>query len=258
MSDDSGLSITEADDVLRITLNRPERRNAQTPAMWRRLADCARALGPHVTAVLIDAEGPSFSAGLDRRMLAEGGIPGEPTFAQIAAMPQPQEWIEDIQAGFTAWREVPAIVVCAVQGHAVGAGFQLALAADVIVAADDAAFSMRETSLGLVPDLGGTHPLVAAVGYPRALEICLTGRAVSASEALTLGIVARVVPPADLAAAAEQIVTAARTAPLGAGTALKHLLRGAHGRTPREQAARERDAQAERLRTLVRALGGSS
>ena len=83
-------------------------------------------------------------------------------------------------------------------GYAIGAGFQLALAADLRVAALDAWFAMRETSLGLVPDLGGTGPLVHLVGYARALEICATGRRVSAPEAHASGSSASLAPAADL------------------------------------------------------------
>ena len=75
------------------------------------------------------------------------------------------EVIAPFQQGFAAWADVPAVVVAAVQGHAIGAGFQLALAADLRVVADDVQLAMRETSLGLVPDLGGTGPLVALVGW---------------------------------------------------------------------------------------------
>ncbi len=82
------------------------------------------------------------------------------------------------QKAFSWWRECDAITVAAVQGHAVGAGFQLALGCDLRVVADDVAFAMKETSLGLVPDLAGTWPLVEAVGYARALEICVSGRSV--------------------------------------------------------------------------------
>ena len=94
-----------------------------------------------------------------------------------------QRAIAAYQEGFTAWAECPAVVIAQVHGYAIGAGFQLALAADLRVASLDAWFAMRETSLGLVPDLGGTGPLVHLVGYARALEICATGRPVSAPEA---------------------------------------------------------------------------
>ena len=98
------------------------------------------------------------------------------------------EVIAPFQRGFAAWADTHAVVVAAVQGHAIGAGFQLALAADLRVVADDVQLAMRETSLGLVPDLGGTGPLVGLVGYSKALELCATGRAVGAAEAVASGL----------------------------------------------------------------------
>ena len=92
--------------------------------------------------------------------------------------------ITAFQRGFTWLRDERVISIAAVQGHAVGAGFQLALACDLRMVADDARFAMRETSLGLVPDLTGTAPLVRAIGYSRALEVCVTGRWIGAEEAV--------------------------------------------------------------------------
>lgn len=89
-----------------------------------------------------------------------------------------------------------------VQGHAIGAGFQLALAADLRIVADDVQLAMRETSLGLVPDLAGTRTLVDLVGYARALEICMTGRFVGATEAVDSGLASMAVAPEDLASLA--------------------------------------------------------
>src|SRR5262249_59140551 len=94
------------------------------------------------------------------------------------------EQIAEFQAGFT-WLGRPDVVsIAAVQGHAIGAGFQLALACDMRILTPDAQLTMAEVTLGLVPDLGGTGPLVRLVGYARALEICVTGRRVGAEEAL--------------------------------------------------------------------------
>ena len=135
------------------------------------------------------------------------------------------------------------------RGHAVGAGFQLALACDLIVAAPDAQFAMRETSYGLVPDLAGTWPLVNTVGYPKALEMCLTGRSVTAEEAWQCGLVARI--SEDPMAGALEVAESVRRAPTGAAMDLKPLLRGAAMRTPQEQWAAERAAQSRRLRTLL-------
>src|SRR5947209_8997455 len=111
--------------------------------------------------------------------------------------------IASYQAGFSWLRRPEFVSVAAVQGHAVGAGFQLALACDIRIAATDAQFTMAEPTLGLVPDLGGTQVLVDLVGYSRALEICATGRRVGAEEADRIGLVNLVVAGAQLAQAVD-------------------------------------------------------
>src|ERR1700712_918732 len=172
----SGLRITRAGTVVTVALARPEKRNAQRPETWLTLAALGRVLPSDVRAVVVRGDGPSFSAGIDLSVVAEqagGALPDEATIASY-------------QDGFT-WLARPEIVsVALVQGHAVGAGFQLALACDLRVVATDVQFRMAETSLGLVPDLTGTEALVHLVGYARALEICLTGRRVGAQEATAL------------------------------------------------------------------------
>ena len=137
------------------------------------------------------------------------------------------------------------------QGHAIGAGFQLALACDVRVVADDVQFSMAETSLGLVPDLGGTRRLVAAVGYSRAVELCLTGRRVGAAEAERIGLASLVVPRDQLDATAADLAAALRAAPRNAAIETKALLAAADLRSQDEQEAFERVAQVRRIRDLA-------
>jgi enoyl-CoA hydratase/carnithine racemase len=159
--------------------------------------------------------------------------------------------IAGFQAAFTWWSEAPAVTIAAVRGNAIGAGFQLALACDLRVVADDARFAMKETSLGLVPDLAGTWPLVASVGYARALEICATGRWVGAAEAAAIGLATAAVPADDLDATVADLVGALLAAPEGALRETLALLRGAAGRTPDQQQAAERAAQARRLRALA-------
>jgi enoyl-CoA hydratase/carnithine racemase len=139
-----------------------------------------------------------------------------------------------------------------VQGHAVGAGFQLALACDLRLVADDVAFSMKETSLGLVPDLGGTAPLVALVGYSRALEVCATGRRVGAQEAVAWGLASLAVPLGQLPSATDDLVAALLAAPAEALRATKGLLAQAGSQSYDEQRAAERAAQAGRLRALAK------
>lgn len=246
------MRVGPAREVVRITLSRPDVRNAQTPSMWRALADIGRALPASTRVVVLAADGPSFSAGLDRAMFA-GGLVGEPSLTDLAAAPDDEfdATVAAYQSAFTWWRESTAVTIAAVQGHAVGAGFQLALACDLRIVAEDVAFAMRETSLGLVPDLGGTSPLVAAVGYPRALEICATGRWVHAAEAVAIGLAQTVAPLPELAAATDDLVAALLAAPDGAVRAVKQLLVSAPWTDPHEQRRRERQAQAGRLRALV-------
>jgi enoyl-CoA hydratase/carnithine racemase len=221
--------------------------------MWTVLAEIGRALSGDIRAVVLRAEGVSFSAGLDRRVLSGEGVPGFPPLAEFAALgsAEIERRIAAWQEAFTWWRRPDVISVAAVQGHAVGAGFQLALGCDLRIVADDVQFAMRETSLGLVPDLGGTGPLVGLVGYPRALEICVTGRWVGADEAVALGLAELAVPPAQLVAATDDLVAAVLAAPRDAVVETKALLLGAAGRTPDEQLAAERQAQARRIRDLA-------
>ena len=250
---DAGLRLTVDAPIATVTLDAPDRRNAQTPLTWELLAEIGRALPGDVRIVVLRAEGPSFSAGLDRRVLAGESVDGFPTPAEMAAMPGEdlEARIETFQEAFTWWRRPDIVSIAAVQGHAVGAGFQLALACDLRIVADDARFSMRETTLGLVPDLGGTKPLVEIVGYPRALEICLTGRWVEAAEAHALGLAELVVPRADLDAAVNDLAAAVLAAPRDAVTETKSLLLSALRNSPADQLAAERQAQARRLRDLA-------
>lgn len=259
MTTSDALLVTRVDSVLSIRLNRPESRNAQDPALWRDLAAIGANLPSDVRAVVLGAEGPSFSAGLDRRMLSPEGIPGEGSLPAYAAM-APAELdalIATFQQAFAWWRRSPVVTVAAVGGHAVGAGFQLALACDLMVVGDDVALAMKEPSLGLVPDLGGTLPMVEAVGYSRALELVLSGRWVGAQEAVRLGIAVRAVPRAELDATALAIAQACAAPAPGAVAATKALLRDAlHGpgyaAAHDAQLAAERAAQGERIRQLAR------
>jgi enoyl-CoA hydratase/carnithine racemase len=248
----------ETDGPVRtITLDHPEKRNAQTPSLWAALAEEARSLPEEVRVVVLRGEGDAFSAGIDTAMFTPDGVPGEESMAELAVGgPESiQRAIATYQQGFTAWGECPAVVVAEVHGYAIGAGFQLALAADLRLAALDAWFAMRETSLGLVPDLGGTTPLVHLVGYARALEICATGRRVSAPEALSIGLVGSLAPAADLREATASLVEALLGAPGPAVRALKPLLRGAVDGDRDAQLRREREAQTGLLQAMLGGFG---
>ncbi|MFI8087804.1 enoyl-CoA hydratase/isomerase family protein [Streptomyces sp. NPDC086080] len=251
--DKDGVRLTVDDAIATVTLTNPAKRNAQSPALWRALTEAGRLLPGSVRVVVLRGEGKSFSAGLDRQMLSPEGIEGEPSFLDLARADDAEldATIAVYQEAFTWWRRSDIVSIAAVQGHAIGAGFQLALACDLRVVADDVQFAMRETSLGLVPDLTGTHPLVGLVGYARALEICATGRFVTAEESVHTGLANLAVPAADLDASVQDLAAALLAAPRDAVIETKALLRGAQDRTYEEQRAAERAAQARRLRDLA-------
>ena len=244
--------------VVSVVLDRPGRLNAQTPFTWAALREAGRSLPADVRVVVVRGEGRAFSAGLDRAAFEPGGIPGAPGLHELAAMPEAEgdATIQEFQEAMRWLRRPDLISVAAVHGHAIGAGFQLALACDLRVLADDATFTMAESRYGLVPDLGGTHPLVAAVGYPRALEICLTARRIDAVEALAIGLATIVVPRASLGGAVADLVAALLSPPAEVAAETKALLLGALGRDRDEQESAERAAQLRRLRALARTAAG--
>jgi enoyl-CoA hydratase/carnithine racemase len=242
----AGLRLERAGPVVQITLDRPERRNAQRPQTWHTLDAIGRALPGDVRVVVVTGAGPSFSAGIDLAVLAEMASSG------LAGVPD-EETIASYQAGFT-WLSRPDLVsVAAVAGHAVGAGFQLALACDLRVLSDDAQFTMAETSRGLVPDLTGTEALVHHTGYARAVEVCLTGRRIGAAEAKELGIANLVVPREQLETATGDLVAALLAAPREASIETKALLRRARAsqREREDQHAAERSAQVRLMKGIV-------
>ena len=179
-----------ADRVATVTLNRPDKLNAVSPAVFQGLADAGEAVAgdDEVRAVLIVGEGRAFCAGLDLASLQAFGS-GEQSGGGNG-----QATTRDPQAGWRVWQTMNKPVVAAVQGYALGAGFQLALAADIRFAAEDAVMSVFEITYGLVPDLGGTQFLPPIVGPAVAKELIWTAKRLSAQEALSLRIVNRVVP----------------------------------------------------------------
>ncbi|MEU3045166.1 enoyl-CoA hydratase/isomerase family protein [Streptomyces sp. NPDC006984] len=251
--DQDGVRLTVDGAVATVTLTKPDKRNAQDFALWRALTQAGRLLPGDVRIVVLRGEGKSFSAGLDRQAFTPEGFDGEPSFVDLARGTDAEvdAAIASFQEAFTWWRRPDLVTIAAVQGHAIGAGFQLALACDLRVVAEDVQFAMRETALGLVPDLAGTSPLVSLVGYARALEICATGRFVHADEAERTGLANLVVPAAELDAAVRDLAAALLAAPRDAVVETKALLQGATARGYEEQRAAERAAQARRLRDLA-------
>jgi len=246
--------VVSGDRLVTVWLDRPEVRNAQSFHTWASLATVADELGPTVQVVLLRGRGPDFSAGLDLRQLRPGGT-DEGSVADLLAGDDASvaEAIAGFQRAFSGWRQVPAVVVAVLQGRAVGAGLQLALAADLRLAAPDAVLVAAESTLGLVPDLGGTARLVELAGYPAALELTLTARPVPAAEALRLGLLTRLAPPGGLEDAVQSLVAELLALPLAVSRATKLLLAGAVGRDVEAQLVAERQTQVALLRRLAAA-----
>ena len=221
--------------------------------------------------MIVRGEGRAFSAGLDLSTVTadsvgrgndsgndSGNDRGDASgsgfsFADMAQRTDDEaaEVIAGFQEGFSWLRRPNLISIAAVRGHAIGAGFQLALACDLRILAEDAQLTMAEVSLGLVPDLGGTKRLVELVGYARALEICVTARRIGAGEADRLGLATSVVPGDDLDKTVAELVAQILAASRDAVIEIKALLARAAGRDFAAQEAAERAAQVRRMRDLV-------
>ncbi|GAB3348160.1 enoyl-CoA hydratase/isomerase family protein [Micromonospora halotolerans] len=199
---------------------------------------------------MVRGEGRAFSAGLD---LSVAGSSGPGSFAELSTLPEQEcaDRIAEYQGGFTWLHRPDVISIAAVQGHAIGAGFQLALACDLRVLAEDARLSMAEVTLGLVPDLAGTKRLAELVGYSRALEICATGRRMDAAEAERIGLATLVVPTGDLDGAVRDLTAGLLANNRDAIVEIKALLADAGVPSHAEQQRAEREAQTRRIRDLA-------
>ncbi|GAB2683565.1 enoyl-CoA hydratase/isomerase family protein [Saccharopolyspora gloriosae] len=257
--DRGGVGLTVQGRRATITLDRPDKLNAQTPVTWAALREIGQSLDPEVRVVVVRGRGRAFSAGLDKRLFGVDDVDGAPGLMSLVQRPteEADADIATFQQGFSWLREPDRVTIAAVQGHAIGAGFQLALACDLRVLTEDAKLRMAETGLGLVPDLGGTLPLVRAVGYSRAVEICVTGRDVTAEEAQRIGLANSVVAADELDSAVDRFVEAVSAPPEGAVRETLALLAQADEVVdPEQQLAAERAAQIRRIAELAGLLGG--
>lgn len=176
-----------------VSLNRPDKLNAMSPDVFAGLLEAGREVESDdaVRAVVVRGEGRAFSSGLDLATLGGFGR-GEPGGGRTSTA-QVHAGIPGAQRSFNIWASMRKPVVAAVHGYALGAGFQLALACDIRICADDAVLSVFEITYGLVPDLGATQRLPRLVGAGRAKELIWTARKITAQEADRWGIVNRVV-----------------------------------------------------------------
>ncbi|HLY35512.1 MAG TPA: enoyl-CoA hydratase-related protein [Candidatus Limnocylindria bacterium] len=176
-----------ADGVATLTLNRPDSLNALNAEMRRALLDAVKGAGrdANVRAVLLTGAGRGFCSGADLR-----GGEGERDFRRILTT--------EYHPLVTAIRGLPKPIVAAVNGVAAGAGVSLALACDLVYAAEEARLLLAFVKIGLVPDSGLTRTLVRALGRHRAAELAFTGDPLSASDAAAAGLINGVVPASAL------------------------------------------------------------
>ncbi|MEZ5428495.1 MAG: enoyl-CoA hydratase [Pyrinomonadaceae bacterium] len=202
------LTVTLENGIKRITFNRPERRNSVDRQMTEQLFDALRESVEDTTRVVIlTGAGDSFCAGADLAATSE---------SEIAEFDVTTHLREIVNPTILVMRSLPVPVIARVHGHAVGIGCNFALAADLIVASEDALFGQVFIKIGLIPDGGSTFFLPHLVGYQKAFELTALGDIIDAREAERLGFVNRVVPFADLDQAvdkmAQRLVESPRTA----------------------------------------------
>ena len=184
--------VAQEDRVGIITINRPQAMNALNSKV---IAEMNQALdgfekNPEIGCVLIMGSDKAFAAGADIK--------------EMQHLSFPETYLEDFITSWDAISSRRKPLMAAVAGFALGGGCELAMMCDFIIAADNAKFGQPEIKLGVMPGAGGTQRLTRAVGKAKAMDMCLTGRMMDATEAERAGLVSRVVPLADLAAEAKK------------------------------------------------------
>jgi 2-(1,2-epoxy-1,2-dihydrophenyl)acetyl-CoA isomerase len=204
--------------VARLTLNRPDAGNALDPPTAAALAAHATELEARddVRAVVLTGAGKAFCVGGDLRFMADAGDDAERAVRALAT---------DFHAALESLARLDAPVITAVNGVAAGGGMSMAIAGDLVLAAESARFTMAYTAAGLAPDGGSTWLLPRLVGLRRATELMLLNERLSAAQALELGLVTRVVPDAELAAAAGELAAQLAAGATRAYGEVKRLLR---------------------------------
>jgi enoyl-CoA hydratase len=213
-----------------ITLHRPEALNALNSTLVGELAEAASAFDAdeNIGCIVLTGSERAFAAGADIKEM-------ETKSSRDMAIDNPFAALEDFS-------RVRTPVVAAVAGYALGGGCELAMACDIILAADTARFGQPEITLGVIPGLGGTQRLPRAIGYYKAAELVLTGRMMAAEEAERAGLVSRVVPAADLLTEAEEMATAIAAKSLPVVYAAKEALRASQETTAAEGLRFEKQA----------------
>ncbi len=190
MIDSEVLSIEKEGHVATLWLDRPGRRNAFGPALWADLPKAMAALGAadDVRAVVLAARGPAFTVGLDLKEMAFALMPPD---AEAGARGRMDFYrgLKDLQAAVSSVAACPKPVIAAVHGYCIGAGVDLITACDVRLASSDAIFSVRETRMALVADLGTLQRLPKIVNPGYVAELAYTGKDITAARAKEMGLI---------------------------------------------------------------------
>ncbi|MGE5103183.1 MAG: 2-(1,2-epoxy-1,2-dihydrophenyl)acetyl-CoA isomerase PaaG [Betaproteobacteria bacterium] len=226
-----------SDGIVRVTLHRPERLNSFTTQMHAELRDALSRTASDASArvLLLTGAGRGFCAGQD---LADRAVaPGE----------QPVDLGASIENNYKplvlALRNLALPVVCAVNGVAAGAGANIALACDLVVACRSASFVQAFCKIGLVPDSGGTYFLPRLVGSARAMGLALLGDKLTAEQAADWGLIWKCVDDDQLAPTVDALLAQLARAPTRGLAEIKRALHASEGHTLEAQLALERDAQ---------------
>lgn len=228
MAEYSTILVEQRGAVTLVTLNRPEALNALSSAVLEDLIAAFAAFESDDSqrcAVVTGAGAKAFAAGADIKEMAEKPL------AEFYAADMFARWQSHlVQAVRKPW-------IAAVNGFALGGGCELAMMADFVIAADSAKFGQPEIRLGVVPGMGGSQRLTRAVGKAKAMDLILTGRMMDAAEAESAGLVARVVPAAELLDQAMKVAAEIAAMPPLASLAAKELVNAAF-EMPLEQGIR--------------------
>jgi len=180
--------------VATLWLDRPEKRNAMGPTFWTDLPEAMAVLGadPEVRAVVLAAKGPHFSVGLDLTAMPDIAGPGGDDGKRLSAAGRAahaRREIVRLQASITSVADCPVPVIAAIQGWCIGGGVDLISACDIRLASAEAQFSVRETRIAIVADLGSLQRLPAIIGMGHVAELAYTGKDITAARAEAIGLV---------------------------------------------------------------------
>ena len=207
--------VEKSEKILALTLNRPDKKNALTRAMYKMLADeiAAADSDPNIRCILIKANGDMFTAGNDLADFAAVG--------SSSAAPKP----EDANPLLPALAKARTPIVAAVNGRAVGVGVTMLLHCDMVFLGEDAVLTAPFVNLALVPEAGSSLLMPLRIGHARAFEMFVLGEPVNAEKAVNWGIANRAVPAADLHSIARTAAIAIASRAPASVTATKSLLR---------------------------------